>query len=337
MSQINNLAGTTVLVTGASGFLGSRIVALLSEHGCTVRALVRKTSHIGHLQLPGVTLVYGDVTDVESLDKAFDGVDYIIHAAADTSGTEEGGRSVTIQGTKNILERCATSNVKKLIYISSCSVYGVASYQDGALVDENAALESAPEQRGAYSWAKLEAERLVTGFMAQEKAAVVCLRPGIIYGPGGQVYSPMMGFSLGNRLFAVIGNGTFVLPLVYIDNLVAAIITSLTNEKSNGQIYNVVDTDRVDKRRYMDRLIRQLYPQSKCCYVPYSLFQLLVVVQEKLFTALGRKPVLTRYRLIASQKPIVYDSSKIVKDLQWQSVVSFEAAAGKLIEYHRTQ
>lgn len=329
----DNLAGRTVLVTGASGFLGSRAVAALSENGCTVRAFVRSTSHIDHLRLPGVTVCYGDVADLESLKAAFDGVDYVIHAAADTMGTEEGGRLSTIEGTRNILECCAAFKVRKLVYISSCSVYGLAACKVGQLVDENSALEYAPEQRGAYSWAKLEAERLVTDFMAQEGTPVVCLRPGTIYGPGGAVYSPVIGFSIRNTIFAVIGNGESVLPLVYIDSLVSAIIASLTNEKSNGRIYNVVDTDRVTKKRYMDELVSKMYPGSRSFYLPSTLLYSLVWLQEKLCKAIHLEPLLTCYRLGVSQKSVIYDVTRILRELNWRPVVSFEEAVTNLIEY----
>lgn len=333
MSLEDSLEGRTVLVTGASGFLGSRTVAALSDQGCTVHALVRKNSRIDHLRLPHVTIFRGDVAESESLKSAFEGTEYVVHTAADTGGTEEGGRLVTIQGTRNILECCAAFKVKKLVYISSCSVYGIAACKAGQTIDENSPLEHAPEQRGAYTRAKLEAERLVTRFMQQDETPVVCLRPGTIYGPGAAVYTPMVGFSLGNRVFAVIGDGESVLPLVYIDSLVAAVLVSLTSEKSNGQIYNVVDADRVTKRRYMNSLIRPLYPRSRSFYLPYSLLYFLVLVQEKLFTAMQRKPVLTCYRLVASQMPILYDVTKIVNDLDWQPVVSFEEAVANLIEY----
>lgn len=335
MLQPINFSGRNVLVTGASGFLGRRTVEVLSQRGCLVRAFVRTTSKSDHLRLPGVVIIYGDVTDAETMKPAFEGVDYVVHAAADTSGNEELGRLSTVQGTRTVLDLCELYSVKKLVYISSCSVYGVASYSAGQLVDENAALENAPERRGAYSWAKLEAERLVTCFMAQKKTPAVCLRPGTIYGPGGPVYSPMIGFSFGNSLFAVIGDGDFDLPLVYIDNLVAAIIASLANEKSNGQIYNVVDVDRVKKRRYMERLILQMYPGSRSFYIPYRLLYFLVMVQERLFTALHRKPVMSCYRLTSSQNPVVYDVTKIVKDLDWQPEVSFEEAVANLNEYKR--
>ncbi|MBW6509348.1 MAG: NAD(P)H-binding protein, partial [Desulfuromonadales bacterium] len=98
-----------VLVTGATGFLGRRVVLQLVEQGFAVRALVRQTSNIQGLHLPGVEFVYGDVTDPDSLLPAFTDIDYVIHAAAGTSGSEEQMRRVTIEGTRNILDLCRRS------------------------------------------------------------------------------------------------------------------------------------------------------------------------------------------------------------------------------------
>jgi len=322
-----------VLVTGASGFLGRRIVALLVARGFVVRALVLDALKAKHIQLPGVELVVGDVAVVESLQPAFKDVDYVIHAAADTSGSEEGGARVTIGGTRNVLELCAENRVKKLVYISSCSVYGVAGFLDGQVVDETSPLESHPQRRGAYSWAKLEAEKLVTEAMARQRIAAVCLRPGTIYGCGGGVYSPMLGFSIGRRVFAVIGNGSFVLPLVYVDNLTEAILVAMTQEQSTGQVYTVVDPQRVNKKRYMTELVCKLYPRAWVCYVPYGLLKGLVALQEKVFGLLHRKPILTLYRLVSSQKSILYDSSKIMQQLDWRSGVSFEEAARRIVAF----
>ena len=323
-----------VLITGAGGFLGSRTVEILVDRGFEVRALDRKTSRTDHISPPGVEICCGDVTEVESLRPAFKGVDYVIHLAADTSGTEEGGRRVTIQGTKNILDLCASHSIKKLIYISSCSVYGVADYEPGKIVDENALLERFPERRGPYSWAKFEAEKLVTDFMLREKVPVVCLRPGTIYGFGGEYYSSMVGFSLRRKIFAVIGNGEFVLPLVYIDDLVEAILLAISSEKSDGQVYNVVDPHRIDKKQYANSLIRKLYPDAWIFYFPYGLLSATVMLQEKLFSLLKRQPILTNYRLISSQKPIFYDSSKIMNDLGWKSLVSFDEAVERIVAAH---
>jgi nucleoside-diphosphate-sugar epimerase len=324
-----------VLVTGASGFLGRRLIEVLVDRGFPVQALVRETSNLESLRLAGVQFSFGDVSDIESLRPAFEGVDYVVHAAADTSGTEYGTRQVTIEGARNVLELCAIGDIRKLVYISSCSVYGVTDYESGQLIDERASLERFPGCRGIYSWGKCEAESLVTTSMLQGKVSAVCLRPGTIYGSGGENFSPLIGFSIGPHNFAVIGNGDLVLPLVYVDNLVEAVIAAMESEKTSGQIYNVVDFQQIDKKQYMDTLIRKLDPSARIVYLPFNLVSTAVVLQEKLFGLLNRKPLLTRYRLMSSQKPVRYDASKINKELGWRSTVSFDDAAERIIAYEK--
>ena len=330
------MAQDKVLVTGANGFLGRRTSEMLLNEGFLVRGLVRKHSRIDNLQYLGAELFLGDVADANSMEPAFEGIDYVVHTAADTSGTEQGAQEVTIEGTRNILDLCISNQIKKLVYISSCSVYGPADYQDGQIIDENASFERFPEQRGIYSWAKLEAEKIVLNYMAQDKVSVACLRPGTIYGPGGENFSPIMGFSLGNKIFAVIKKNQFFLPLIYIDNLVQAIIASILCEQSIGQVYNVIDSQQVDKKQYMDSFIRKLYPKARFLNVPYGILSAAVCFQEKIFRMLKKKPVLTKYRLISSQKPIIYDSSKIMNHLGWESLFSFNEAVDKIIEYEKT-
>jgi len=320
-----------ILVTGATGFLGRRTVEILIDQGFPVRALVRTPSKSGNLAQLGAEIAQGDVTDPDSLKPAFVGVDYVIHAAADTSGTDEGARRVTIGGTRNILDLCAASQVKKLVYISSCSVYGSADYKDGQVVDENSPLERFPERRGIYSWAKLEAEKLVLEAMDQGRVSAVCLRPGTIYGPGGENFTPMLGFRFKNKVFVVIHTQGFILPLVYVDNLVQAIIAALVQEKSACQVYNVVDPQQIGKKEYVDAFIRKLYPGTWFAYVPYRFLYAATALQEMLFKALRRNLDLTRYRLVSSQKPIIYDSSKIMTELGWQPSFSFEQAVAKVV------
>ncbi len=324
-----------VLVTGATGFLGRRTAEMLIDQGFTVRALVRTPPKAGTLANLGVEISQGDVTDPDSLKPAFQGIDYVIHAAADTSGTEKGARQVTIEGTRNILDLCASRQVKKLVYISSCSVYGSADYKEGQLVDETSSLERFPERRGIYSWAKLEAEKIVLDYMQQDKVRADCLRPGTIYGPGGENFSPMLGFSWKNKVFVIIHKKRFILPLVYVDNLVQAILAALVQDKSKGQIYNVVDPQQIGKKEYMDTFIRKLYPGAWCVYVPYVFLYAAVGMQEWMLGVLRRKPSLSRYRLVSSQRSKIYDSSKIMNQLSWQPSFTFEKAAANVVRHEK--
>ncbi len=337
MIQVNEFAGKVVLVTGASGFLGSRTAAILSAHGCSVRALVRKTSRIDHLCFPNLSIFPGDIAEVESLKSAFEGVEYVIHAAADTSGSKDAGKLSTIEGTNNILTLCEQYNVKKLVYISSCNVYGVADYQQGEVVTEESSLERFPEKRGAYTHAKFTAEQLVTRTMRKGTVPIACLRPGTIYGPGGDVYTPMLGVSFGSKVFVVIGDGSFSLPLVYVDNMVEAILVAMTNPRSTNKIYNVIDPGNLTKKEYMEGLVKKLYPGSHTFYMPFGILKMIVFFQEKLFEVLKRQPALTIYRLISSQKSIVYDALKISNDLGWKPPVTVETAFNTIIEHERSK
>lgn len=93
-----------VLVTAGTGFLGKRVVALLVEEGYSVRVLARKLSNINRLKELGVEIYYGDVADKVSFEQAFEDIDFIVHAAAGTSGSKEDCESATMQGTRNVLE-----------------------------------------------------------------------------------------------------------------------------------------------------------------------------------------------------------------------------------------
>lgn len=324
-----------VLVTGATGFLGRRLVIVLKEHGYCVRAFVRKLSNIDLLKSQCVEIYFGDVGDEESLGAALKDVDIVVHAAADTSGSSKGGQTSTICGTANVIQAVEKQSIKQMIYISSCNVYGISECSAGNSVDESGPLERQPEIRGSYTFAKIKAEQIVLAAMKDNRCNVTCLRPGTIWGPGGETYTPMMGFSYGKRVFGVIGDGIFVLPLIYIDNLVSAIIKSIGNESAYGKIFNVVDTQRVSKKQYIDLVIKRLYPNAVVFNIPYRLLYAAVWAQEMVFRILGRTPLLTCYRLISSQRPIFYDTQKIARDLDWTAPVQVKQAAQAVVDYEK--
>lgn len=324
-----------VLVTGGTGFLGRRLVESLVREGYRVRVLARKLSNVDPLRNLGIEIYWGDVADPASLGDAFRGIDIVVHAAAGTSGRKRDCEIGTIQGTRNVLQLCRSNPVKKLIYISSCGVYGVADLKTNQIVNEEAALEKYPEKRGDYSASKQEAEGYILEAMKDSTFPIVVLRPGTIYGPGGDIYTPMMGFSLMNKLFVVIGNGEFELPLVYVDNLADAIIRAIQSGKADNQVLNVVDSERINKKEYMRKLIKPLYPKSHVLYFPYSLLCMITGFQELLCRAIKRGPFLTRYRLTSSQRSIRYDNTKIVHALQWGPRVSKEEAFRNIVEHER--
>ena len=323
-----------VLVTGATGFLGGRVAHRLVELGYEVRALVRKQSVMNSLKNLGVEIVLGDLADQSSVAAAVDGVELVVHAGAGTSGTAEDSDKATIQGTLNVLAGCRKHRVQKLVHISSCNVYETAGLAEGQVVTEEAQLERFPQRRGRYTAAKLRAEALVIEAMKAGALPAVVLRPGTLYGPGAETYTPMMGVSLAGRLFIVFGNGSSALPLVHVDNVVDAITGCLGNSAADNQVFNVVDHGTITKRRYVEMLVKPLHPSASVIYLPMPLLLCLTWLEEKLLTALGRRPPLTVYRLLSSQSQVRYGTSRIEAAIGWRSRVSFEQGTGQLLRTH---
>ena len=161
--------------------MGRRLVEFLAAEGYSVRVLARKLSNIEPLKKLGAEIFYGDVADKASLETAFDGVAVVVHAAAGTSGNKKDSELGTLQGTRNVLDLSKNKKIRKLVYISSCSVYGVADYQANQTVTEEAALERYPEKRGDYSASKQRAEGFVVEAIEKDHLPAVILRPGTIF------------------------------------------------------------------------------------------------------------------------------------------------------------
>ena len=320
-----------ILVTGATGYLGSRLSKRLVEAGYSVRALVRGRSSSAALIELGVDIAIGDLGDGPSIAEAVRGVEVVVHAAAGTSGTAQDSETATVLGTRHVLEACRANRIRKLIYISTCSVYEVVGYAENQLVTEDAQLERRPLLRGHYSAAKLRAEALVTAARDQGGVAAVVLRPGTIYGPGAEVFTNMMGVSLARKIYLVFGSGESELPLVHVENVVDAIIECVSNSAADKQTFNVVDQDPVAKKTYMDLVIKPRCPGAMVIYIPMPLLVALTWVQEKLLLLLGRRPFLTVYRLMSSQKRVRYSTSRIERAIGWRSHIRFQQGAEQLV------
>jgi nucleoside-diphosphate-sugar epimerase/predicted dehydrogenase len=320
-----------VLVTGGTGFVGRALVRRLVADGHAVRVLARKLANVEGLVALGAEIFWGDVADRESFDQACAGCSHIVHLAAGTSGSDKDSQTATLQGTRNLLELATLHAPAKVVYISSCSVYGIADQARNALVAETGSLERFPERRGAYSASKQEAERYVTDYAKSGKAPVVVLRPGTIYGPGGDLYTPMMGFSMG-QTYIVIGMGGFTLPFVHVENVVEAIVQALDKKEADGEVFNVVDPERLTKRDYMKRVIRRIQPRARVLYLPYAILYSITWMQEIAFGLMKRRPVLTRYRLTSSQRSVTYDGRKLAERLGWTPRVSLAEALDQLVD-----
>ena len=216
----------TILVTGAAGFIGCRVTEILSATGwANVRAGVRRWSSAARLGRMTVPMIPCDVTDAGQVAAAMEGVSAVVHCAV-------GPPEVTVDGTRNVLAAAEASGVKRVVHLSTVDVYGGV---DGTVN------EACPIRRTGipYGDSKVEAEEACREAMARG-VPVTILRPSLVYGPFGANWTVMYA----DRL----AGGEWYLPeqycqgscnLLYVDDLVQAILLAISNDAAIGEVFNV--------------------------------------------------------------------------------------------------
>ena len=308
------LAPARVLVTGGAGFLGSALVARLKADGEQVRLLLRRRPGAG-APPPVFPALYGSLGQPDVVDRAMEGVDVVYHLGAAMKGGKEEFEQGTVWGTRNVIDACLRHKVKRLVYVSSLSVLDHAGHPDGVPVTEESAYEPFPNNRGAYSQTKLQAERMVLDAIRDRGLPAVILRPGQIFGPGAEQVTPNGVIAIAGQ-WIVAGSGGRALPLVYRDDVVDAILLAAQSDRAPGKILNIVDPAKIDQNEYL-RHCTPVLKKAKVRRVPVPVLMLGAVGIEMLGKILKRDVPLSRYR-IRSLKPLSpFDVSRARDILGW--------------------
>ncbi len=298
------------LVTGASGFLGRATVKRLLAAGHKVRAMVRR---LPQRPQAGVEYAIGNLGDPAAVDRAVKGAEIVIHVGAAMKGGWPEHQGGTVVGTQNVIDSCKRHGVKQLVHISSMSVIDWAgSAERGAPVDESAELEPRPEERGAYTRAKLEAEREV---VAAAKAGLPCviLRPGQIFGGGINLVNGAVARSAGGR-WLVLGDGQLELPLVYIDDVVDAIEAAVARKLTGGEVIQIIDPETLTQGDVLEAAGRG----KKVLKVPRPVVFALGKLSELPLGAIGKQSPIGVYRLKSALARLHYSSSRAQSLLGWK-------------------
>lgn len=212
-----------VLVTGATGFIGSRLCELLSlEERIPYRALVRNYARAGRIARLGAELATGDMLDAGSLARAIDGCDAVVHLAHADDAT-------AARETALLVKAC--TGVRRFVHISSMAVHGPAPAD--ALVTEDTPVRRWGE---AYSDAKAAAEAVVLEAARRGALSAVALRPTIVYGPYSGFVTPVVADARQGRVSLVDG-GRGLCNAVYVDDVCDAILAALRRDDACGQAF----------------------------------------------------------------------------------------------------
>jgi nucleoside-diphosphate-sugar epimerase/predicted dehydrogenase len=304
-----------VLVTGASGYIGSEVVNKLVEEGFYVRAFLRPLSKTNSLERLGVEIVYGDITDPTALRRAMEGIDVVMHLAASLRGPQDFVVHCATEGTKNVAEVAGINGVKRVIYMSSMSVYDYAKLRDGDVISEESPLEEQPEKRGAYSLAKREAEKIALSHLTDLSPSWTIVRPSMVVGKGSNVFSPA-GVKVGNLLL-VFGSPGKHLRLIHVEDVATALADMIGRPATTGRVYTISSAGELTLREYVDRYIRIRYPTIKAVYVPYWCCAPLVRAVAALRNITGKGPNISLRRLAYLYRDVRVEVGNIVQDVGW--------------------
>jgi len=333
------LKETDILITGASGFIGTHLVDRLLKDRIRLRCLVRKNSpHRERLQEREVEIFEGDLSDKDVLENACAGVRIVIHAGATLSNNWQEHQRTNIEGTANILAASVNHNVERFVFVSSLAVFDLANKKPGDAITEDDPQIPDPSGMGPYYHSKIEGERLVQQYVKDYGLAATIVRPGLVTGPGGPVFFQQIGYQINHWLFIMIGNGSNRLPLTFVENTVEGIINAAFKKTAIGKAYNLLDDKSITAEEYIKFFRRETGLKCKLIKVPYLLLYLATYAYE-IGVKLGLLPrgVTSRAQLAWKQSKVEFVNHKANNELgDWQ-VVPLEQGLRKTFKWYATR
>ena len=324
LAQLPRRLTAPVLLTGATGFIGRRLLQRLFANGERVRVLVRQPTR-ELMRDERVEVVAGDLADPKAVDRAVAGTSLVYHVGAATRGSAGDFERGTVRGTHNIVESVVRHGVTKLVYISSLSVLHTAAIGKDHTVTEAWPLEPCPHKRGVYTETKLEAERIVLRAVRERGVPAVILRPGQVVGPGAALLTAGVAQRLKGRLL-ILGNGRTPLPTVHVDDLIDAIVQASRGEVFDGSIFHVVDGEIVTQNDLAREYVGTSQERLTISHVPRWCVALGVLGVQTLSTLLRRPAPVSRYRIRSASTPGVFDCTAARERLGWRPRVGVRRA-----------
>ncbi len=317
-----------ILITGAAGFIGWRVVQNLLDRGFrNLRCFARPSSEVARVEAfsgrcrdgARVEVLKGNLLSPEDCTAATNGVAVIFHLAAgrgEKSFPDAFMNSVVT--TRNLLEASVQRKcLRRFVNISSFAVYTNIQKSRRRQLDESCPVEKHPELRGdPYCFAKVKQDETVTEYGKRFGIPYVIVRPGYVYGPGNEGITGRVGIGTFGVFLHLGGSNT--IPFTYVDNCAEAIVLAGLKKGTDGEVFNVVDDDLPSSRQFL-RLYKQNVRHFTSLYFPHVLSYALCYLWEQYSTwSEGQlPPVFNRRSWHAYWKKTHYSNEKLKMRVGW--------------------
>lgn len=330
-----------VLVTGANGFIGKALCERLSSKGLLVRGAVRSKASSVVLPAGIESLSIGSIGSDTKWGRAVEGIDTVVHLAArlyvlgDAAPIQHAAyRQVNVEGTKSLASAAATAGVKRFVYISSVKVNGESTgnknkKQGSEFRIQEGELKAAfsekdiPNPQDPYAVSKWEAEKVLNKISEETGMEIVILRSPLLYGPGVKANFLRLLVMVDRGIPLPLASVNNRRSLIYLDNLVDAIITCMKHTKAAGQTYFVSDGEDVSTPELIRRISSALGRPVRLFHCPTDVLK----VAGKLSGKVAEMERLT--------DSLAVDISKIRRDLDWKAPFSMDQGLRETAKWYK--
>lgn len=322
-----------VLVTGATGFLGQKLALRLSQIGYEVTGIGRNEQIGQSLADKGIEFIPCSLEDKDSILSLCKQRDYIFHSGALSSpwGRYKDFYNSNVIGTKNIIEGCEKASIKRLIHVSTPSIY--FHYDERIDVKETATLPNTFVN--AYAHTKYLAEQEIDKAFANG-LPVITIRPRALFGPGDNAILPRLIKVCEKGVFPKIGDEDVLVDITYVENVVDSLLLCMnSSEDTLGQKYNITNGVRVNLYSVIEEVMtllgKEFTYKNLSFKKAFSVATLLEWISKTIL--FGKEPILTKYTVSVLSKSQTLNIEKAKNELGYTPQVSIEEGIQKFVEW----
>ena len=323
------------LITGATGFVGGHLAEACATRGHKVRTIARPGSDTSLLDKISAEIIRGDLLDHQTVQKAMDGADVIVHCAAKVGdqGPVDDYRAINVGGLRGLLEACKGKPPSRFIHMSSLGVYEARHHYG---TDESEPLPT--NHMDGYTQTKVEADRLALEYHHKHGVPVVVLRPGFVYGPRDRTVLPKLIKRMTIGKVHYLGGDQRALNTIYIGNLIEAVFLAVEKPEAVGQVYNLTDGEAVTKRRFFEAVADGMgLPRSKQI-LPRWLAAIVARILERRMrraVARGQKPLITPAQFKFLLLNLDFSIEKAKRELGYRPRFNFDQGMRETLAWYK--